>query len=117
MIWLLLYPVYSVLAIMLLEVLYLTVMGLKISHETNTLSPIMKLFGNTIFTIGYVWDIWCNLTVTSVWLLDFPREFTVSAKLKRLVNGVDWRAKWAIKISSECLNPFSPGGPHIPIPK
>lgn len=116
MIWLALYPLYSVLALAILEGHYLIIMCLKPAHDAGTLSPLMTVFGNIVFVTGYAWDIWCNLTVVSPWMLDWPREFTVSAKLRRLVIGSDWRARWSIRLAEQCLNPFSPGGPHIPIP-
>lgn len=104
-------------ALVILELMYIVVMGLQRAQEAGTLAPWAVTVGTGFMYAGLLWDVICNLFVATAIFLEFPREFTVSARLRRLVKNPDgWRKRLAKWFSVNLLNPFSNNGPHIPIP-
>jgi len=97
----------------LLWVLYLAVMNLKRVKDAGLLSPLALTLGYPVFIFGYLLDILINIFVMTFVLLEMPKEFTVTARLKRHKNqSTGWRlsvAKWFEPL----LDPFDPSGDHI----
>jgi len=97
----------------LLWVLYLAVMNLKRVKDAGLLSPLALALGYPVFIFGYLLDILINIFVMTFVLLEMPKEFTVTARLKRHKNqSTGWRlsvAKWFEPL----LDPFDPSGDHI----
>ena len=97
----------------LLWVLYLAVMNLKRVQDVGLLSPLALTLGYPVFIFGYVLDILVNIFVMTCILLEMPKEFTVTARLKRHKNqSTGWRlsvAKWFEPL----LDPFDPSGDHV----
>lgn len=115
MIGLLAVPV-AFLALVVLWLLYLAVMALQRARDAGALSHFATTAGMALMYFGLAWDVLCNLLVVTVIFVEVPRELTVSARLRRLVKGKEgWRKQLAIWYAVTLLNPFSPGGPHIPI--
>ena len=97
------------LALPILEVCFILVMKIKDANLTGPLYIIAYAF----YLCAYAWDIVCNLLVVPVIFMEFPREFTVSARLQRLIDGSSgWRRNLALWFAVKLLNPFS-NPPHI----
>lgn len=115
------YTLYAVLAgvpaIILLEFLYIIVMGFDGANKQGKLAPWFVTFGKVFAAVSLVWDVICNVLWTSIIFLELPREATISQRLRRLVKGSPgWRKDLALWFSINLLNPFSYGKPHIKIP-
>lgn len=93
--------------------LYLAVMNLKRVKDTGGLTTVTKVLGYPLLFLGLFFDLIVNVFVVSFILLEFPKEFTVTSRLKRHnTEGKGWRktvAKWFEPI----LDPFDPSGNHI----
>jgi hypothetical protein len=116
MIWLIGYVVTGLISLLILWVLFLAVMCLKDARDAGRLSPLATRLGNVLLAFGYFWDFGWNALFATVLFLDAPREFTLSARLQRYVDGPDgWRRRRAIWFAINLLNGCSAGGPHIRI--
>lgn len=108
-----LWPVWGVLLLWALWVVYLAVMSLKRGKDAGTLTFWCKVFGYPVLFFGLLLDLICNLLVLTVILGEVPRELTVTSRLKRHNRtSTGWRkavAVWA----EQLLNQFDPSGRHI----
>jgi hypothetical protein len=66
-----------------LYVFYAAVMNIKRVHEMGKLNPLGKALGYPTLLIGYTLDVIVNLVVMTLVMLELPREWTVTARLKR----------------------------------
>lgn len=108
----------GLLSLAVLWVMYLAVMALQRARDAGVLSPFATRAGQALLAVGTVWDALCNLLPVTVIFVEWPREATVSARLRRLVQSPPgWRRRLAVWYAVVLLNPFSPGGPHIEIPQ
>lgn len=108
----------GLLSLAVLWVMYLAVMALQRARDAGVLSPFAMRAGKALLAAGIVWDVLCNLLPVTVIFMEWPREATVSSRLRRLVRAPDgWRRRLATWYAVVLLNPFSPGGPHIEIPQ
>ena len=80
--------------------LYVLAMGAKERREA--IKARSKLAYYTLYTIafaGYLWDILLNLTVCTIVFFDWPRELTITYRLRRYIKtDFGWRysvADWA----------------------
>jgi hypothetical protein len=96
-----------------LWIFYLAVMNLKRAKDAGLLTKTAMALGYPVLIVGYVLDFWVNITVMTFLLMEFPRETTVTARLKRHNNqSSGWRksvALWAEPL----LDPYDPSGNHI----
>lgn len=106
------YAALSLLSVYVLWVLYVAVMNLKRVRDANQLSRTATALRYPVFIFGYALDIAVNAVVMSVVLLEPPREFTVTARLKRHKNSNGWRQAVALWFEP-LLDPFDPSGNHI----
>jgi hypothetical protein len=114
--YLLAYVVLSLVALGILEVMYIAVMGLQRAHDEQKLKPWAIKAGTVFMYFGLLWDVLCNVLIATVVFLEFPREATISQRLRRLVQSPQgWRKSLAIWFAESLLNPFSNGGPHVHI--
>jgi hypothetical protein len=88
---------------------YLAAMSL-IEHRA-TLHPIAKANAYVVIALGLALDLAWNL-VSSVLLLDLPRELLFTTKLKRLKAGGGRRGAVAAWVCEHALNQFDPKGRH-----
>lgn len=92
---------------------FLAVMSLKRAKDAGLLNRTSTALGVPVLLVGYGLDCFCNVVVMTVLLMEWPRETTVTARLKRhVVFGSGWRqrlARWFIPL----LDPFDPSGKHI----
>lgn len=96
-----------------LWVLYLLVMGLYRAKLNGRLSKAASVLGAPFLILGYLVDIFANLTVATIVFLELPRETLVTSRLTRhLKQGEGWRQRFAKSICSALLDPFDPRGTH-----
>lgn len=98
--------------------LWIVIMGLSRAKDEGRLSPTMIWIGTATSYYGLVWDVLCNIFICSFLFLEFPREATLSQRLRRLVMTTGWRSSLATWIAVDLVNPFSvdPKSPHINLP-
>ena len=115
------YALYAVgggfLSLLVLELAYIIVMGLDGANKQGKLPPWFVKVGKVFAAVGLVWDVLCNVFITTFIFMELPREATISQRLRRLVQQpTGWRKPLAVWFSVNLLNPFSYGKPHIKIP-
>lgn len=93
--------------------LYLAVMPLMRARNNNALTVPAKILGYPILAVGYLIDFLVNMSVATVLFLELPKEWVVTARLIRYINGSEgFRYKIATWICSNLLDPFDPTGCH-----
>ena len=107
------YILCAVMACYGLWVFYLATMNLKRVRDNGGLSPWALRFGYPVLLTGYVLDVLVNWFVVTILLLEFPKETTVTARLKRHnKESTGWR-KAVVSFFEPLLDPFDPDGNHI----
>lgn len=96
-----------------LWILYLAVMSLKRAKDAGLLHKTARFFGTPVLFVGYFLDALVNIFLLTFILLEFPKELTVTERLKRHIKtSAGWRlsvARWFIPL----LDPYDPSGHHI----
>lgn len=91
---------------------FLAVMAMLDARERGVLTNAAKWPGYPVLFVGLVLDFLGNIITTFI-LLDLPREFTVSGRIKRLCNDAPgWRHRAACWIRDNWLKPFDRTGGH-----
>ena len=111
MTWLILVGIFTGCSPFFLWVYYLAVMGLKHVRDTTGLKGLTLYLGSVALAIGYILDAYVNVFVLSFVLLEFPRETTVTSRLKRHYK---LKGTWGFKVALwfiPLLEPYDPG--HI----
>lgn len=111
----LLAPLAPVAGLYALWLFYLAVMNLKRAKDAGTLPRAALWAGYPILFAGLLLDLLVNLIVATVVFFDWPKELTVTARLKRYVRTMpdSWRAKAAQWFAVHFLDTFDPSGRHI----
>jgi len=108
-----LFPAYAFLLLYALWVFFLAVMSLKRAKDADLLTATAKCFGYPLLFVGLLLDLLANTLVLTILLMELPREFTVTSRLKRHnATSTGWRkalAAWAEPL----LDPFDPSGDHV----
>lgn len=93
-------------------VFFLAVFHLKKVQDAQGLRPFSRLIGYwVVLPLGVVHDLALNVWVSPLFL-DLPRDWLLTGRLQRYVNGKDgWRRRLALAIDADKLEPFDPG--HI----
>ena len=96
-----------------LYVFYAAVMNIKRVRDAGKLTTLGKVFGYPTLVIGLVLDLLVNVLVMSVILLEIPREFTVTSRLKRHhADSTGWRLA-VVLFFEPLLDPLDPSGDHV----
>lgn len=96
-----------------LWLLYVLVMGLYRAKLQKRLSRVALVLGFPVYAIGYLLDVFVQMTVASVLFLELPREGLVTGRLTRHIKrGHGWRRDLARWICFHLLDPFDPNGTH-----
>jgi hypothetical protein len=96
-----------------LYVFYAAVMNIKRVRDAGKLTWVGKALGYPTLVIGLVLDLFVNLTLMTIVLLELPRELTVTARLKRHhKESTGWRLA-VVKFFEPVLDPLDPSGDHI----
>lgn len=96
-----------------LWVLYLAVMNLRRAKHAGLLTRTAYVMGLPMLGVGLVLDFLVNAVPMTLILLELPREWTVSARLKRHnLHSTGWRKSVALWFEP-LLDPFDHTGDHI----
>ena len=96
-----------------LYVFYAAVMNIKRVRDAGKLTWVGKVLGYPTLVIGLVLDLFVNLTLMTIVLLELPRELTVTSRLKRHhKESTGWRLA-VVKFFEPVLDPLDPSGDHI----
>lgn len=104
---------YLLLDIWLFFLLYIASMGAIEAYKMKRLNSVLWVLCLPIVIIGYVLDVIHNLTVFTMLYFEFPKELTVTERLKRHAKDKTFRGKLSIWIAETLLNPFDHTGNHI----
>ena len=91
-------------------IFYLAVMNLL--RHRGTLSLPAKILGWPVVIVGVVLDVAINWCVASFVFVSPPKEFLLTARLKRHIKNGGWRGRVAWWVCHNFLNAFDPGGMH-----
>ena len=95
-------------------VLYLAVMALYRAKREGTLTRWTRALGYPVLGVGLVLDAFLNATLLSIIFLEPPREWTMTARLKRHAT-YDTR-RWSqhvVQWFRQFVDPFDPTGSHL----
>jgi hypothetical protein len=96
-----------------LYVFYAAVMNIKRVRDAGKLTWVGKVLGYPTLVIGLILDLFVNLTLMTIVLLELPRELTVTSRLKRHhKESKGWRLA-VVKFFEPVLDPLDPSGDHI----
>jgi len=96
-----------------LWLLYVLVMGLYRAKLQGRLSRVALVLGFPVYAIGYVLDVFVQLTIATVLFVELPREGLVTGRLTRHIKrGYGWRRDLSLWICGHLLDPFDPRGTH-----
>lgn len=95
-------------------VLFLAVMNLERAKKRWSLTKIQQVMGLPIVVIGYLLDVFYNVTLCTVLFLELPKEPTISQRLERYIkdNETDWRHRQAMWWRETLLADFDKDGSH-----
>jgi hypothetical protein len=91
-------------------IFYLMAMSL-IPHRDN-MHPIAKVHGYILVGIGLILDAFLNIVIATVILLQFPRQFLLTQRLKYNIKRGGWRGKVSAWVCEHLLDQFDPKGRH-----
>lgn len=96
-----------------LYVFYCAVMNIKRVRDMGKLTKLGMAFGYPTLIIGLVLDLVVNVLVMTIILLEIPREWTVTSRLKRHHReSTGWRLA-VVKFFEPVLDPLDPSGDHV----
>ena len=96
-----------------LYVVYGSVMNIKRVRDAGKLTTMGKVLGYPTLVIGLFLDLLVNVFVMTFILMEIPREFTVTSRLKRHhAESVGWSLA-VVKFFEPVLDPLDPSGDHI----
>ena len=96
-----------------LYVFYAAVMNIKRVRDEGKLTKLGMAFGYPTLIIGLILDFFVNTFVMTFIMLELPKEFTVTSRLKRHNReSTGWRLA-VVKFFEPVLDPLDPSGDHI----
>jgi hypothetical protein len=113
MIIFILYLLISLLTTYFLYVFYAAVMNVKRIRDQGKLTTLGKVFGYPTLIIGLILDLIVNIFVMSIILVEIPREFTVTSRLKRHNKESTGYRLAVVKFFEPVLDPLDPSGDHV----
>lgn len=100
-------------AFYLLWVLFLATMAVWRAELENKLSKPVYYFAIPAVLVGWLLDTFLNWVVLSLIFWEWPKEHTVSERLRRInESGRGWKRSFA-QAFEPLLDPFDPTGKHI----
>lgn len=90
---------------------YAAIMNFKRVRDTVGLSRIQTICGSYILLRGYLLDLLVNTIHMTILLCEFPKELTVTARLRRHIEGNTKHAPRCLQIRYE-LDALDPAGIH-----
>lgn len=95
-----------------LWVFYLAVMCLKRAKDAGTISRFALVMGYPVLAVGLLIDLFVNLFVFTILLLELPKELTVTSRLQRHGKQGGWRGDLSRWFCEALLDTFDPSGDH-----
>jgi hypothetical protein len=94
-------------------IMYVASMGMVRAHAEGKLNGVLWVLCLPFVLIALIVDVLHNVTV--FWLLfwEMPKEFTVTARLKKHVTANNWRGSIARWLGLTLLNPFDYTNDHL----
>lgn len=92
--------------------LYIIVMALQRARRAGTLSRAAFALGAPLIVAGVLLDVLVNMVLMTALLLEWPREWLVTARLKRHCGADTWRGAVARWVCHKLLDAFDPDGRH-----
>lgn len=97
-----------------LWIFYLAVMNLARAKNAGKISKPALFFGLPVLYVGYLLDFLTNVLVFTPFMLDLPKETTVTTRLKRYAHGpAGWRKSFALWFAKDMLDDYDPSGKHV----
>ena len=106
---------WTILSIPITLVLYRIVMWLQRWKDAKTQPKYLLVIAIAFVEMCIVFDYLVNVYPTTILFWDFTIEGSISQRLRRLVKTEGWRKDLAVWAAQKLLNPYSNGGPHIPL--
>lgn len=105
---------FNLLIVYNLWIFYLAVMNLKRAKDTVGLSTPAKVFGYPVLFLGWALDFLANVFPFTIFMLDLPKELTVTARLNRYMReDTGWRKRFTMWFAKSLLDDFDPSGKHV----
>ena len=99
--------------VFLLWIFYIAVMNLKRVNDATPITGFAYCIGWVVEKLGRLLDVYANIFIFTRYMLDIPREWTVSDRMIRYVKtGDGWRKTFAQWLCKTLLNDFDPSGCH-----
>lgn len=107
------YTLLTALGIWSFWALYVFTMGIYRAKLAKRLTGLNLVLAFPIVVLAVLVDVFSNLFVAPILFLDIPREWLVTARMHRYIQGpMDWRHKIALWLCDSVLDPFDPSGNH-----
>lgn len=90
---------------------YAAVMNFKRVRNTVGLTKLQTIIGSYILVRGYLLDLFVNVIHMTIVLREFPRELTVTHRLRRHIEGNTKHAAFCLRFRQE-LDALDPAGIH-----
>jgi len=104
---------YTLASLYALWLLYLLVMGLYRAKLQGRLSKVALVLGAPVYLIGYLLDVFVQITIATVLFWELPKEGLLTGRLTRHIKrGKGWRRDLSKWICFHLLDPFDPHGTH-----
>lgn len=92
---------------------YIASMGMIRAYAEKKLNGVLWALCLPGIAIAWVVDVLHNLTLFSLFFWEIPKEFTVTARMKRHVTQKSWRGNLSRWAGLTLLNPFDHTGDHL----
>lgn len=104
--------IFSYIGMFITWILYLAVMNIK--QNVSTMSWLAKIHAYPLIIIAITFDSFVNIILGTILFLDLPKEWLLTARLKRYIyeENSAWREKIASWICYHLLNQFDPSKKH-----
>lgn len=90
---------------------YAAIMNFKRVRQTVGLTKMQTVCGSYILIRGYLLDLFCNWVHASLILREWPRETTVTRRLRRHIEGNTKHAALCLSVRQQ-LDALDPAGIH-----
>lgn len=105
--WLLSIPMYIVVALFVMWMLYVLItLVMPMAREIKRKSPFMYYTFTSLAYAARWYDILLNVFLFSLLFWDIPREKTITGRMKRYLAGSGWRYKVADWVCKNMLEPI-----------
>ena len=94
-------------------IMYVASMAMIRAHSENKLNGLLWVLCLPFVAISIVLDFINNVLVFSILFAELPKEWLVTARLKRHARSSGWRKSLSCWFGNTILNPFDHSGNHL----